>query len=214
MADRMIYSALDQGSAGKGMGVVIVAFFVSAIIIYFVVALRNSRKAGMPIKSKSKTTTALWTSIAKYPISTIVAVIVLNLMLSAVFGLKYYDYVIIIRSHGFNTAESTLEENLVDQVTLPTASSSPKRQIKMSELTGVTTIHETDRLKVDGRYFYVECDLTSDGLHPAEPGKIGGCLPLHPGNMVRVDYIPVPPDRYRREPLHVWLLDQSATTAH
>jgi hypothetical protein len=30
---------------------------------------------------------------------------------------------------------------------------------------------------------------------------------------VRVDYIPVPPDRYRSEPLRVWLLDQSASTA-
>jgi len=69
------------------------------------------------------------------------------------------------------------------------------------------TLHERDRLVVDGWVFFVRCERPPD-TDPGVVGETGECLRVPIGRRVRVDYVQVLPTQYRPEPLRIWLLDQ------
>jgi hypothetical protein len=209
MDGQVIYDALQQGSAGATPGTVVGIIFLSACFIYILLGLGKSRKAALTLKSKSRATTAIWGFAGRHYRVMIAVTVMIDIAVSTVLGVSYYKERALLDQGNYASVTGAIWQNTAVQVTnYPVKSTAGRHSIGISDTAGISSVHERDRLAIEDKYFYVECDRPPDELHPVSIGGNGTCLPVKLKNTVRVDYVVISPDQYRSEPLRIWLLDR------
>jgi hypothetical protein len=201
MNGKVVYDVFQAGSDNTRLGFVIVVFIVSMGFIYLILGARRARRDGLPLRSKSRITMFIWNVAGAYPVPIIGMVSAVSLTLMALLLVRYQQDKRLLEESGYVTRAGT-----VVQYTTVAISGNVGRGL--NRIAGVQpTLHERDRLVVDGMAFFLQCDRPPD-LSPGIIGETGKCIGVQIGRSVRVDYVQVSPTEYRAEPLRVWLLDQ------
>jgi hypothetical protein len=172
----LIYSAIKNGSDAAALSGLIEILLLGAFVIFLILRLRNSKKAGRLLVSQSARTNTLRNFLADHAAPIIAALCCLAFVLTFHVWKRYSADRRAITSGNYRTVVGTLDEYRTASVT--------RYHHTKRILDGVagldSTLREQDAIIVDGRTFYIACDKPLDVPLPTI-GNEGRCLALRTG---------------------------------
>jgi hypothetical protein len=201
MNEKVVYSVFKNGSDAVALGGLIEVLILAGFFTFLVIRLRNAKRSGRPLVSRSARTTKLWNFLADHATSAITTICCLAFALTFHAWNRYGADLDAIASGNYQTLVGTLDAYRIASVTR-------YRHTKrlLDGIAGLdSALRERDSIIANGRTFYVACDRPLDVPLPTI-GNEGRCLALRTGQEVRIDFIESAGFGYRTEPLRISII--------
>jgi hypothetical protein len=203
MDERVIYSVFKNGSDAVALGGLIEVLLLGGFFIFLILRLRNAKKNGRPLVSRSAQTTRLCNFLADHATSVIAAICCIAIALTFHLWNRYRADRDAVASGNYQTLVGTL-----DGYRIATVTSYHHKNRVLDGVAGLnSTLREQDAIIVNHRTFYVACNKPLDMPLPTI-GDEGRCFALRTGQKVRIDFIGTSDGEYRTEPLRISVIDR------